>query len=737
MVELATMAWNIARSLKKGPAPARDGASGQCVMTPAQALNFCRAVESFDVVGFWSTDAEGHLVHLSGKTLTRLPDVGSALGQPLTDLFATLEDAGDNGRSLRFVLSRRSRFERLAVCSGEERDRRWWMLSGEAQFDQGQRFTGFAGICSEITDDRRIAEENSKAAMHDPLTGLLNRRQMTTKIERTLAAYMTQKRPCATLLIDLDRFKQVNDTLGHSAGDTLLRLVSERLVTILGDAEVCRLGGDEFQVFLPDVEDRGDLGNLAERIITMLSQPYTVEGSRCIIGASVGVAISPFDGTDADELIRNADLALYAAKHGGRGGFRFFTRDLLTAAEDRRHLEEDLHDALTRGEFELHYQPIVRCDTNTVVGAEALIRWNHPEKGQISPALFIPIAEETALIRQIGEWALRTACVEAAAWPASLRIAVNISPTHFTDPAFPATVTNALAVSGLDPDRLELEITEGVFLSDSPDTDARFRSLKALGVRLALDDFGTGYSSLGYLKTAPFDKIKIDQSFVRGTAEAGSRNKAIISAIVALAGALDMETTAEGIETHDQLDLMRELGVSHVQGYIYSRPLPSSEFLEGSRQPEWGIKPHGPARQRHGRISLFRWIGAIHEDFYYPVVLRNLSATGALIEGLEDVPVGERFVIYFGEGQLEVATVRRVMGEQLGLQFDKTLVNDGTGGLCTRTRISPHDLITAGLPPDFEASTIRTPIGPRDRIAVPSFTSTIGRKAISGTAGLG
>jgi len=731
------MAWNFARNAAK-QRPARDsgGQLSRGAMSAAQALDFCRAAENLDVVGFWSTDAKGNIAHLSGKTLDTLPDAAAAIGKPLTDLFATLADAGDTGRSLCFMMSRRSRFERLAVCTGPANARRWWLLSGEARLDSGQTFLGFSGVCSEITDERRIAQENASAAMHDPLTGLLNRRQMAQQIERIITGFRAAKRPCATLLIDLDRFKQVNDTLGHSAGDALLKQVAERLLTLIGDPEqVCRLGGDEFQLLLPGVEDRGELGNLAARVIALLSQPYSVDGSRCIIGASVGVAISPFDGDSGDELFRNADLALYAAKHGGRGGFRFFSRDLLTAAEDRRHLEEDLHDALTRGEFHLHYQPVVRSKENTVAGAEALIRWTHPEKGPVSPALFIPIAEESGLIRAIGEWTLRTACKEAMGWPGNLRVAVNVSPIQFADPGFVAVVTNALASSGLAPDRLELEITEGVFLAEGADTDARFHALKALGVRLALDDFGTGYSSLGYLKTAPFDKIKIDQSFVRGTADAGSRNKAIIAAIVALADALGMETTAEGIETHDQLEMLREMGVSHIQGFIYSRALPSSEFLQGAQQPGWGLEPEGPARQRHDRVSLFRWVGAIHEDFYYPVVLRNLSATGALIEGLEDVPMGTRFVLYFGEGQLEVATVRRIAFEQLGLEFDKTLVNDGTGGLCTRTRISPYDLISAGLPADFEASMIRTPIGPRDgRIAVPAFTSTINRKAIGGTS---
>lgn len=731
------MAWSFARNTeKKGTSSESADRLSRGAMNASQALDFCRVAENFDIVGFWSSDSEGNLTHLSGKALEGLPQANAALGQPLTALFATLGEGGDSGRSLRFVLSRRSRFERLAVCTGTDTSRRWWLLSGEARFDSARTFLGFHGLCTEITDERRITEENASAAMQDPLTGLLNRRQMTQQIERTLVACRQQKRACATLLVDLDRFKRINDTLGHAAGDALLKQVAERLLTLVGNAEqVCRLGADEFQVVLPGVEDRGDLGQLAERIIALLSQPYSVDGSRCIIGASVGIAISPFDGDSAEELFRNADLALHAAKHGGRGAFRFFARELLTATEDRRKLEEDLHDAVARGEIELQYQPIVHAADNTVTGAEALLRWNHPQRGLIDPALFIAIAEESTLIHALGEWSLRTACRDATNWPGKLRVAVNVSPIQFADPGFTAVVAQALAFSGLAPDRLELEITEGVFLAEGEDADARFHALKALGARLALDNFGTGNSSLGSLRTAPFDRIKIDSSFVRGTAEAGSRNKAIITAIVAMANALELETTAEGIESHDQLDMLCELGVSHIQGLIYSPALPPQAFLEGASQPRWGISPEGPARQRQDRVSLFRWIGAIHEDYYYPIVLRNLSSTGALIEGLEDVPVGTRFVIYFGEGQLEVATVRRSMGEQLGLEFDKSLVNDGTGGLCTRTRISPYDLVSAGLPEDFEASTIRIPISTRDgQISVPAFTSTVLRKAIAGTA---
>jgi EAL domain-containing protein (putative c-di-GMP-specific phosphodiesterase class I) len=345
---------------------------------------------------------------------------------------------------------------------------------------------------------------------------------------------------------------------------------------------------------------------------------------------------------------------------------------------------------MTRGEISLAYQPVVNAKTDIVSGFEALIRWTHPERGPISPALFIPIAEDTNLIPLLGEWAINQACNDASTWPADLKVAVNVSPVQFADQNLPDIVRKALATSGLPPARLELEITESVFLEESGNTSAMFAALKEIGVRLALDDFGTGYSSLGYLKSAPFDKIKIDQSFVRGVTEPGSRNGAIISAIVALANALDMETTAEGIETHDQLELLRTLNVSHIQGYIYSKAVADEVLREKCGSGAWKIAPSGPPKQRNDRLSMYRKVSVIHGNHSYDAVVRNLSVTGALIEGMIDVPSGTRFVVDFGEGQLAVSTVRRSTGHQQGLEFDERMVSDGNGGLCTSRRVSPY-----------------------------------------------
>jgi diguanylate cyclase (GGDEF)-like protein len=700
---------------KMSPRSAKSGAGVTNASAGPSSKQASLLLQNFEESGrgwFWSTDAEGRINYLSQPVCERLGKPWSDLvGSPLVDLFCKVEEGAGHQRTLPFILTNQSKFDDLslrAALSGDEEV--WWAVSGRPYFDDSNKFGGYRGSGTDITAQRRSATDNTKLATYDSLTGLLNRFRMSKLLETTLAAFHQQKRACAIMLIDLDRFKQVNDTLGHPAGDALLKQVAERLIKVIGDREkISRLGGDEFQIILQDCDDRGELGEIADRIIKNLSHPYSVDGARCIIGASIGIAVSPFDGRSSEELIRNADLALYAAKGGGRGRFRFYSSDLLQSAEDRRILEEDLRDALVKNQIWLAYQPVMNAKSNVVEGFEALIRWTHPERGSISPALFIPIAEDANLIGALGEWALHRACTDAATWPGKMKVAVNVSPIQFANDLLPNIVENALASSELPPNRLELEITEGVFLQESADTDSMFQALKKVGVRLALDDFGTGYSSLGYLKTAPFDKIKIDQSFVRGATEPGSRNGAIIAAIVALADALDMETTAEGIESLDQLDLVRKLNVSHIQGYVYSMAVSNDALLEKFADGEWVIQPAGPAVQRSDRFSMYRKISVIHEDHCYSVVLRNLSVSGALIEGILDVPIGTKFVLDFSDGQLAVATVKRSMGHQQGVEFEERLVNDGNGGLCTGRRISPYMMAAAGmpiakLPPGYYAS---------------------------------
>lgn len=667
----------------------------------AERLALLQSFEDAGLAWFWATDAQARLTYLSDDAAARLGTAGSpSLGMPLSELFASEqdEDSEKARRPLGFLLGSRNTFSDLPVRVTAPGREVWWAISGKPVFDGDSRFIGYRGSAKDITDVRERSRDASRLAQFDPLTGLANRPRMARRLTGFLASFRTAKRSCALMMLDLDRFKHVNDTLGHQAGDELLKQVARRLERIVGNqGEIGRLGGDEFQVIVPDADDRGQLGELAQRIIQMLSQPYSLDGSRAIIGTSVGIAIAPYDGIEHEQLVGAADLALYAAKGGGRGQYRFYSAELKDGARLRSRIEEDLRDAIQTGEIELHYQPLVRAADNMVSGFEALVRWNHPERGWISPGLFIPIAEETGIVGELGEWALERACADAAQWPGELTVAVNISALQFAAGQLPAKVALALEHSGLDPKRLEIELTESVFLADPRANQDTFAALKRVGVRLALDDFGTGYSSLGYLRTAPFDKLKIDQSFVRGSTEPDSNNSAIITAFVSLARALGMDTVTEGVETLDELALVRELGVSHVQGFVFARALPQGEVLTRLSEGRLEYEPMGPARHRAERRTLFRRVGVIHEDHRYQAVLRNLSKTGARIEGILDVPIGTELVLDLGGGQLAVAIVRRAEEHSQGLEFETPLISDGADGLCTRHRISPYDLATAGM----------------------------------------
>ena len=397
---------------------------------------------------------------------------------------------------------------------------------------------------------------------------------------------------------------------------------------------VGRLGGDEFQILLPGIDARDRLALLAEGIIAALSRPYDIQGNEVTIGCSIGIAIAPHDGEDSHTLIRNADLGLYAAKGDGRGVHRFYAEAMLEGARSRKRMEEDLRVAVAQGQLRLVYQPIVSTRDAMVVGYEALLRWDHPVQGNMPPSQFIPIAEDCGLIEQIGEWVRRTACTEAAGWPQAARVAVNVSSIQFAKPHLPALVAQALAQSGLAPSRLELEITESVFLNQDQESHRQFAALKSLGIRLALDDFGTGYSSLGYLRHAPFDKIKIDQSFVRGAIGTDSRNAAIIRAIVTMADTLGMETTAEGVEIQDEIELIRNLGCSHIQGFVYGKPMEAADVAQSMSEHGGRAEPVGLKSHRRPRLKILRAAQILSDDATIDVRIRDLSATGTMIEGL-------------------------------------------------------------------------------------------------------
>ena len=667
-----------------------------------QAMLLLRDYEASGQGWFWASDADGKISYVSQCVAEKLGCARTELiGKAVQTLFILDRDGDDTvERTLPLILSARKTFSELSARAALEGQELWWSISGRPQFSSDGQFIGYRGNGTDVTATRQNQKDASRLAQYDSLTSLANRHRMEKRLSATLAAYQSAKRCCAIMMIDLDRFKQVNDTLGHPAGDELLKQVAARLLRVVVEqgCEIGRLGGDEFQIILPDLDDRGRLGEIAKTIITMVSQPYQVEGSRCVIGASIGIAIAPYDGINSEELVRSADLALYASKGGGRGQFRFYSSDLHSEAERRRQIEEDLRDALASDQMHAAYQPIIDTKTNKVVSLEALARWQHPELGEIPPGVFIPIAEDCNLIGALGDWILKQACADAVTFPGQVKVSVNVSVSQFSNPGFAAVVAQALAHSDLDPDRLELELTESIFLGDRAATEEMFNALKLLGVRLVLDDFGTGYSSLAYLQHAPFDKIKIDRSFIAGVTQEGNRNAAIIASIVSLANALGMETTAEGIEAHDELDAMRELKVGQIQGYIYAEAVPYADVCEALMSGEWVIEPDGPSKYRPERRTVLRRVGLIHEDHRYEAMMRNLSRGGCMVEGLLDVPIGTNFVVDFGEGQLAVAMVRRTAGSMQGLEFEHQLVDDGAGGLCTRHRVSPYVMAQAGMP---------------------------------------
>jgi diguanylate cyclase (GGDEF)-like protein len=423
-------------------------------------------------------------------------------------------------------------------------------------------------------------EEAHHLALHDVLTGLPNRAFLAARLEQVLADAQRNETMVAVLCLDLDRFKQVNDTLGHPIGDLLLRIVADRLRACVRKCDtVVRLGGDEFAIIQAPLARLQDAATLAERVVMALSEPYDLNGHQVVAGASVGIALVPADTNDPTHLLKMADLALYRAKQEGRGTFRMFEPGMDTKLQARRMLELDLRRAVMSQEFELHYQPLVDVASGEVTALEALVRWRHPERGLVPPNDFIPLAEETGLIGPIGAWVLEQACMDAAQWPTDKPVAVNISAAQFKGCGLVAVVEHALATAALSPARLELEITETALIADADSTLEVLRELRAMGIRIAMDDFGTGYSSLGYLRSFPFDKIKIDRCFVKDI-ETNPDCKAIVRAVTGLSSNLGIVTTAEGVVTFAELAQLRAEGCDQVQGYFFSRPVPAAEVTD-------------------------------------------------------------------------------------------------------------------------------------------------------------
>lgn len=545
----------------------------------------------------WEIDANRRIVRASSRFAVAVGlDPGTINAMPLLQLLSGKAwETGDFAPGLRELSDRlkaRQPFRDLTVPVSLKDRQRWWAVAATPRLDEAGNFIGFRGVASDITDAREASDKINRLARYDALTGLPNRLLIHETLAKAMEDADKWRSRCAFVMVDLDRFKAINDTLGHQMGDKLLGRVAQRLGYVIGDQGLIgRLGGDEFAIVVRDATDAAAIERLAESIIEAVSKPYEVDGNTLYIGASIGIAFGPRDGRDAETLIRSADLALYRSKDAGGGVSNIYDPQLHVVAEERRVLEMALRKALSNGELHLNYQPVVSAETGMLTGFEALLRWVNPELGPVSPVKFIPIAEDTRLIGPIGEWVLRTACAEAARWPAPTRVAVNVSPEQLTNPGFVAVVASALATSGLSPDRLELEVTESVFMREGTGATRVLDRILDMGVKLSLDDFGTGYSSLGYLSRTRFSSIKIDRSFVQAASKKMPEAIAIIRAVVALASSLGMATTAEGVETEEEHHMVHALGCSKVQGYYFGRPLP----VEEARQVA--------ARSQPGRIA--------------------------------------------------------------------------------------------------------------------------------------
>ncbi|MEO9599933.1 EAL domain-containing protein [Parasphingorhabdus sp.] len=527
----------------------------------------------------WQTDTSRRITHVSPRFARAIGLPSDEIeGKPFLQLVAG--ESWDSGKfsdalhELADKLKRRDSFSDILVPVQINGENRWWELSASPKVDDSGVFHGFRGVGSDITEQRESADKISNMARFDTLTRLPNRLQLTETVGDVLETVEKWNGRCGFMMIDLDRFKAVNDTLGHPVGDRLLARVSDRLRSIMTDNELCgRLGGDEFAIVVKDASDTQYMESLAQKIIDTLSRPYEVDRHTLYIGASVGAAIGPRDGRTVEMLMRSADLALYRSKDQGGGAYNQYEPKLHVQAEERRVMEMALRKAEENDELSLNYQPVVSADSGGVVGFEALLRWTSSQFGTVSPARFVPLAEDARLIVSMGEWVMRQACKEAMNWPSTVKVAVNVSADQLVEPSFLPMVVSALEASGLPPSRLEIEVTESIFMREGTGAVEMLDRIIGLGINLSLDDFGTGYSSLGYLRKTRFTTIKIDRSFVQGAAKNSPESLAIIRAVVAMADSLGMSTTAEGTETLEEVNMVKQLGCRKIQGYYFGRPL--------------------------------------------------------------------------------------------------------------------------------------------------------------------
>ena len=532
----------------------------------------------------WEIDAGQRLVHVSARLAALLNCLPEDLaGRGFSSLFVDKNDPANAAAKKECAdlfarIAQGVAFRDMIVPLNIHGARRIWSLTGKPVLSRGGKVEGFRGVGADVTDAREAEERIRYLARNDSLTGLPNRASFHDQLEIAVTRLSRHGEPFAVHCLDLDHLKETNDTFGHAAGDAMLAAVATRLSALMSEADfLARVGGDEFAIIQSRVTTPETASQLAADVARALAAPLFVNGASVRLGASIGIAMAPSDGRDADSLLKNADLALHRSKQSGRGSCNFYEAEMDLRARARRQIEADLRMALAGNEFILHYQPLIDIATGRIAGCEALLRWSHPTRGLVMPSDFIAIAEDTGLIVAMGEWVLAQACMDAAQWPDNVRVAVNLSAVQFRSPGLAVVVSKALRDSGLAANRLEVEVTESVLISEHETVGAILGALRLMGVRIALDDFGTGYSSLSYLRQMPFDKIKIDRSFINDLLTQPD-SAAIVNALIGLAGSLRMSVTAEGVETAEQLAHLRDKGCGEAQGYLFGKPTPAREF---------------------------------------------------------------------------------------------------------------------------------------------------------------
>ncbi len=563
---------------------------------------FLREFEENSSDWLWEIDAGGVIERASDRFAAALDcPRDSLVGKEFCGL---LEDFGCDpvgADRVRAIMQERKTLREMILRFDTPSGERWWRISGKPVLDSLGKFTGYVGTGSDISSEKIAENRINFLAHNDPLTGLMNRTRFTEMLKQSVARLERYGAPFTVLYLDLDHFKLVNDTRGHLAGDQLLVEVSQRIRSVVREGDsVARLGGDEFSILLNNNGNAHETAVLASRIVEAVRQPFVIEGESVSIGVSIGIAIAPMNGTRPDQLLRNADLALYRAKEEGKGVFRFFESQMDSNVRERRMLELELQEALAENQLLLSYQPLVSADGQRPGGFEALLRWNHPIRGMVPPVEFIPIAEQSSLICQIGDWTIREACRAASKWPGDMFVAVNLSARHFQTSDIAAVVAEALRESGLPARNLELEITESLLIDRTDEVIAKLAQVQALGVTIALDDFGTGYSSLSYLMKFPFNKIKIDKSFVTASGTDGVARD-ILRTISALGEALNIQITAEGVETPEQVEFLRGIACHQLQGYLFAKPLNErdlssyllTKFADGVRNGKGDVDDDG------------------------------------------------------------------------------------------------------------------------------------------------